>query len=126
MTVYHRQDVVKVVRHTACQLPDGFHLLCLAELIFEMSPVGDVARDPQRINNAPFLHDRRHRHLDGEYAAVLSNGTEFVGRRLTAAEYLSKSGSGEAAVILKNQPLVILSNPVGRRPTADDFARWVD
>ena len=42
ITGNHHQQVVKVVRDTACEASDGFHLLRLTQLLFEGAALGDV------------------------------------------------------------------------------------
>ncbi len=38
----HSEKVVEIVGHTARQLPDGFHLLGLTELVLGLLPIGDI------------------------------------------------------------------------------------
>ena len=37
----------EIVAYAACQLADCLHLLCLAELLFELLILGDVSADAQ-------------------------------------------------------------------------------
>ena len=56
----HRgQDVIEVVRHAAGQLPDGLHLLRVAELLFQHHAVGDVHLDAVDVDDAVRLEPRR-------------------------------------------------------------------
>ena len=51
----HCQQVIEVVRHTARQLADGFHLLGLAELIFRLLAIGDVFTNPKNCRSVAKL-----------------------------------------------------------------------
>src|SRR5437868_15238347 len=51
----HRQQIIEIVCDSTCQLPDSFHFLCLSELIFELSPFGDIFRYACDAINFPLL-----------------------------------------------------------------------
>ena len=50
-----REKVVEVVRDAAGQPSDGFHLLRLPELLFELLPLGDVPRDAAGTYDTPLV-----------------------------------------------------------------------
>ena len=65
----HGEDVVEVVGDAAGQPPDGFHLLRLAQPLFELDPRGDVAND--QLPRGPAAEDDRNsHHLHFDHAAV--------------------------------------------------------
>ena len=70
-----RQQVVEVVRHTACQLADGFHLLRLAQRLFRFATRGDVDG---------FRYDRDH--LAVIVAHRPASGNRTIASRWTAGE----------------------------------------
>ena len=73
MAVNDGQDVVEIVRHAAGQLPDGFHLLRLAQLLLQMLPLRDVHHDPTHLNRHP-------RSIQGQFRALANDPLLAVGQ----------------------------------------------
>ena len=75
----HRQQIVEVVGDAAGESSDGVHLLRLAELLLEISPLGKVDGDGHESEHSPSLvANGRGREQSGEGLAGLSLHQEFA------------------------------------------------
>jgi hypothetical protein len=93
-----REQVVEVVRHAASQAAEGFHLLGLAELRFQVLALGDVADDAGDAPAFVGLH-RAQVHFGEELSAVLAPCVQLFGPR-AGAPRARPAGRVEAPVRL--------------------------
>jgi hypothetical protein len=78
--------IVDVVRDAARKPADGFELLRLPQLFFELTAFGDVAEEPRHRARVLGAH-ARDRQFDGELRAVGAHGDDLhlaSGQRATA------------------------------------------
>jgi hypothetical protein len=66
----HRQDVVEIVSHSPCELPDRLHLLSLEQLLLQQLGLRDVPIDRDDGTEIRFGEMVVHGHLDPPYGPV--------------------------------------------------------
>ena len=118
----HGQEVVEVVRHSAGQLSDGLHLLCLAKLLFERLSLIDVHADANHSGRLGSLVTQ-HSCTSGNpmHGTVRPHGSEFVDEIGPVAEGAFKTVLNRRPILRMNQRKepVVGRRRLRRRKTKD-------
>src|SRR5262249_48719450 len=73
------QDVIEVVGDAPGQCADGFHLLCFAQLGFEVSLRGDIAKDHDRAMEHPTAATNENPAAGNRYLATMPGEQHRLG-----------------------------------------------
>ena len=89
------QQVIEIVRHAAGQHPHGFHLLRLAELLFQAAAAGNVVQDGQ-FGPATSELDVVNRHFHVEAAVLVGAVFPHAGEGRFASQLFAKRRASSA------------------------------
>ena len=94
------EDVVKIVRHAAGQLADGFHFLRLAQLLAQLAAFGDVHNDAANLDQlAVGIRNDFALFTHVAFLAARENDAMFEIEGLAAFQGVTDGGGNARAVI---------------------------
>ncbi len=109
MASHRLEDVVEVVCDPARELSDGFHLLGLEELFFELLSRRDVAPDTDDRDNLRCIVEDRGVRPTEPAPAVLCHGALFDIDRVGRREEIDHGAAGSLTVILVDMGHVLVA-----------------